>query len=150
MYSRDTGRGNSREGGGPVATASAQRWACRAPPVAKRGVGASASTTADADGDGAVSEAELRAQGAILALDRIVSEIPMLITPQVAKILRLLLHPAAVGAQGDSDVADAARQARHSPGCASPKAGRAALARSCAGRARSSQVASAPPLPPVD
>lgn len=59
------------------------------------------------------SEAELRAQGAILALDRIVSKIPMLITPQVAKILRLLLHPAAVGAQGDSDVADAARQARH-------------------------------------
>jgi len=37
----------------------------------------------------------------------------MLITVQVGKILRLLLHPEVVGAKRDADVAGAARQARH-------------------------------------
>lgn len=54
----------------------------------------------------------LLAQGAIVALDRVVSKIPMLITPQVGHMLRLLLHPAVVGPECDRDVRSSAQQAR--------------------------------------
>ena len=45
-------------------------------------------------------------------MQRVVSKIPMLVTPQVGRMLRLLLHPAVVGAGCDADLQSVAKQAR--------------------------------------
>jgi len=67
-----------------------------------------------------------------LALDRVVSKIPMLITPQVGQMLRLFLHPAVVGTEGDRDVRAAAQQARQNlVTLVAPRVMVPALERSC-------------------
>ena len=58
-------------------------------------------------------DATLRAHGAILAMDRVVSKIPMLVTPQVGKILGLLLHPSLLGTKSSCDLNSAAQNMRH-------------------------------------
>ena len=58
-------------------------------------------------------DATLRAHGAILAMDRVVSKIPMLVTPQVGTILGLLLHPSLLGTKSSCDLNSAAQNMRH-------------------------------------
>ena len=77
-------------------------------------------------------DALLQVQGAMLALDRVVSKIPMLVTPQVKQMLTLLIHPAVVGPDCDSDARAVAQQARQNlVSLVAPRIMVPALERSC-------------------